>query len=191
MMNSIPRGRSCWFASRMPRGWAMPPMKPCPMVRTLICFIVPYFLPFLAFFFDGLAFAFALGLALVLALTLAFALAFLAGFAFAFACAGAAGFVATPLTKAFSWSTASLHFWVAGQALGQKHRSIVHQSCGLPELAASSFMTGGKSMLPSPIGLCVLVWCSLSEPSQSITWIALILPRSFLASERTRSEEHT
>src|SRR5262249_30821756 len=37
--SSIPRGRSCWFASRMARGWAMPPMKPWPMTRTLTFFI--------------------------------------------------------------------------------------------------------------------------------------------------------
>src|SRR5262245_36231295 len=37
--SSTPRGRSCWLASRMARGWAMPPMKPCPMMRTLTFFI--------------------------------------------------------------------------------------------------------------------------------------------------------
>src|SRR5947207_3419319 len=36
--SSIPRGRNCWFASRMARGWAMPPMKPWPMMRTLTFF---------------------------------------------------------------------------------------------------------------------------------------------------------
>ena len=74
-----------------------------------------------------------------------------------------------PETSAFRASTAFLHFLVAGQASGQKHRSIVHQSCGAPECAASSFITGGKSMFPSPIGLWVLVWWSLSDPSQSMT----------------------
>src|SRR5438034_321164 len=36
--SSIPRGRNCWFASSMARGWAMPPMKPWPMMRTLTFF---------------------------------------------------------------------------------------------------------------------------------------------------------
>src|SRR6185503_11788577 len=39
MTNSTPLGRSCWLASRMPRGWAMPPMNPWPIVRILICFM--------------------------------------------------------------------------------------------------------------------------------------------------------
>src|SRR6185295_4633030 len=37
--SSMPFGRSCWLASRMPREWAMPPMNPWPMTRTLICFM--------------------------------------------------------------------------------------------------------------------------------------------------------
>src|SRR5687768_15487323 len=130
----------------------MPPMKPWPMMRTFTFFIETLLsyrrLPrpplFFAARFRGTAFARAFG-------------------------AEGDDFLALlwgrfPATKAFSSSTACLHFLVAGQALGQKHRSIVHQSWGAPEWAASSFITGGKSMFPSPIGLWVLVWWSLSEP---------------------------
>src|SRR5262245_9324988 len=119
--SSMPRGRSCWLASRMARGWAIPPMKPWPMIRTLTFFIaglLAYLCRaraalFLGAFFDEDFFD-------------ALAGDFLAGLG-----------ARLPATMAFSLSTAFLHFFVAGQASGQKQRSIVHQLWGEPECAAS------------------------------------------------------
>src|SRR6185295_8526352 len=79
----------------------------------------------------------------------------------------------------FSRSQAFLASAVPGQASGQKQRSIVHQSCFTPEWAFSSWSTGPKSTLPVKNGLCVDVWSSCSEPSESISWMWLIRPRSF------------
>src|SRR5579884_1756929 len=72
---------------------------------------------------------------------------------------------------------------VTSHAFGQKHRSTHHQSLG----TADSLMTGSslsKSSLPVPNGLCVLVWCSLREPSESIKWTCVILPLSFCSNSR-------
>src|SRR5260370_16212698 len=70
---------------------------------------------------------------------------------------------------------------VTSQALGQKHRSTHHQSLGTPQ-----FMSSGTSLskfsLPVPKGLWVLVLCSLRVPSESMRWIWVILPLSFLRS---------
>src|SRR6185295_5806116 len=62
MTNSRPLGRSCWLASRMPRGWAMPPMKPWPMTSTLICFMIGLLSPLLGLLLRGLRFRLGLGL---------------------------------------------------------------------------------------------------------------------------------
>src|SRR5262245_14218869 len=53
---------------------------------------------------------------------------------------------------------------VTSQAFGQKHRSTTHQSFGTPALLSAGSSLS-KSSLPVPNGLCVLVLCSLSEPS--------------------------
>src|SRR5262249_40524709 len=66
---------------------------------------------------------------------------------------------------------------VTSQALGQKHRSTHHQSLGTPAWFSAG-NSRSKSSLPVPNGLCVLVWCSLSEPSESMTWTCVILPLS-------------
>src|SRR5262245_60187205 len=70
---------------------------------------------------------------------------------------------------------------VTSQAFGQKHRSTHHQSLGTPALFSAGNSLS-KSSLPVPNGLCVLVLCSLSEPSLSIRWIWVILPLSFSSS---------
>src|SRR4029079_1946843 len=64
MTNSRPRGRSCWLASRMPRGWAMPPMNPWPIIRTLIFFMAGLLPPFLRLLRGGLRLGLHLGLRL-------------------------------------------------------------------------------------------------------------------------------
>src|SRR5712672_220730 len=70
---------------------------------------------------------------------------------------------------------------VTSQAFGQKHKSTHHQSCGTPQFISSG-MSLSKFSLPVPNGLCVLVLCSLSEPSESIRWTWVILPLSFSSS---------
>src|SRR4051812_24017602 len=55
---------------------------------------------------------------------------------------------------------------VTSQALGQKQRSTHHQSLGTPAVMSSG-MSLSKLSFPVPKGLCVLVLCSLSEPSES------------------------
>src|SRR5437879_5255888 len=70
---------------------------------------------------------------------------------------------------------------VISQALGQKHRSTHHQSLGTPA-CSSSGMSLSKFKRPVPKGLCVLVLCSLSVPSESIRWMCVILPLSFCSS---------
>src|SRR6478735_9532353 len=64
---------------------------------------------------------------------------------------------------------------VTSQAFGQKHRSIVHQSCGTP-LFCMAGISRSKLSLPVPNGLWVDVLCSLSDPSESIRWMWVILP---------------
>src|SRR5262245_11634870 len=67
---------------------------------------------------------------------------------------------------------------VTSQACGQKHRSTHHQSLGTPAWFSAG-NSRSKSSLPVPKGLCVLVLCSLSVPSESMTWTWVILPRNF------------
>src|SRR5580704_12980232 len=67
---------------------------------------------------------------------------------------------------------------VTSQALGQKQRSTHHQSLGTPE-SSKAGASLSKSSLPVPKGLCVLVSCSFSEPSESIRCKWVILPLSF------------
>src|SRR6185369_4673820 len=157
---------------------------------------------FLTGFFAGfaLALAFALGLGLGFAFGLDFAITFFAaGFVFATAfrdglAAGRAGaattgggafFAGAEPYFLFSRSHAFFASAVPGHASGQKHRSIVHQSCFTPELAFSCSSTGPKSTLPVKNGLWVDVWSSWSEPSESISWTWLIFPRNFLAKPST------
>src|SRR5207245_5994609 len=64
---------------------------------------------------------------------------------------------------------------VTSQAFGQKHRSTHHQSLGTAAFISSG-MSLSKFNLPVPKGLCVLVLCSLSVPSESIRWMCVILP---------------
>src|SRR5262245_31927465 len=67
---------------------------------------------------------------------------------------------------------------VTSQGLGQKQRSTHHQSLGTPQSTRAGASLSQFS-LPVPNGLCVLVLCSLSEPSLSIRWTWVILPLSF------------
>src|SRR5262249_15260281 len=73
---------------------------------------------------------------------------------------------------------------VTSQALGQKHRSTHHQSCGTPDWFSAGINLS-KFNLPVPNGLCVLVLCSFRLPSESIRWTCVILPRSFSSSSRS------
>ena len=64
----------------------------------------------------------------------------------------------------FKPSMNALHFAVASHASGQKHRSIVHQSCGRRS-DASAGTIASKSSTPSPNGTCADV---SSFPSASL-----------------------
>src|SRR5262245_9673312 len=86
-----------------------------------------------------------------------------------------AAYLARSLSRYFLLSAVTSH------ARGQKHRSIVHQSCGTP-LACMAGISLSKFSLPVPNGLCVEVLCSFRLPSESIRWMCVTLPFNFSSS---------